>query len=86
VSPRALKHIQELEEITTSEGNTMLTYLCYVIQREDANRFQTSILDPIYKEAVEKASNNGVNIIALQIKWNNNGEAYLMTDSLPISL
>jgi DNA-binding sugar fermentation-stimulating protein len=86
VSPRALKHIQELEEITTSEGNTTLTYLCYVIQREDANRFQTSILDPIYKEAVEKASNNGVNIIALQIKWNRNGEAYLITDRLPINL
>ena len=86
VSPRALKHIQELEEITLSQENKIVTYLCYVIQREDANRFQTSVLDPIYKEAVKKAYGNGVNIIALQIKWTRNGEAYLMTDNLPINL
>ena len=86
VSPRALKHIQELEELTINEEINITTYLCYVIQREDANRFQTSILDPIYKEAVKKASINGVNIMALQIRWNREGEAYLVTDSLPIHL
>lgn len=86
VSPRALKHIQELEEITLAEDNNISTYLCYVIQREDANRFQTSVLDPIYKEAVKKASDNGVNIVALQIRWTRNGDAYLTTDCLPIAL
>lgn len=86
VSPRALKHIQELEEITLAKDNEIATYLCYVIQREDANRFQTSILDPIYKAAVHKANQNGVNIIALQIKWTRNGNAYLTSDCLPISL
>jgi len=30
------------------------------------------------KEAVKKANDNGVNNIALQIKWNKNGEAYLI--------
>jgi DNA-binding sugar fermentation-stimulating protein len=84
ISPRAFKHIQELEKI--SINTNIKTYLCYVIQRADANRFQTSILDPIYKNAVKKANCNGVNIIALQIKWNSIGEAILVTDNLPISL
>lgn len=68
------------------ESYWLLFYKIKKLKREDANRFQTSVLDPIYKEAVKKASNNGVNIIALQIKWNRNGEAYLMNDNLPIHL
>ncbi len=84
VSPRALKHIEELEELTLTQG--IETYLCYVIEREDANRFQTSILDPIYKEAVKKASDNGVNIITLQVRWNDKGEAEFLTDELELSL
>ena len=80
VSPRALKHIQELEEITKTTN--IKTYLCYVVQREDANRFQTSILDPIYKEAVKKASESGVNIITLQMKWDAQGNCDLISNNL----
>lgn len=85
VSPRALKHIEELEEIRNTH-NDIETHLCYVVQREDCNRFQTSVLDPIYKNAVKKANENNVNVIALQIRWTRNGEAHLLTDNLPISL
>ena len=84
VSPRALKHIEELEKIALE--TKIKTYLCYVVQREDANRFQTSILDPTYKQAVKKASDNGVTIIVLQIKWTKEGEAILITDNLTSSL
>lgn len=84
VSPRALKHIQELEEIATKSETRAL--LCFVIQREDASSFQPSNIDPIYKEAVIKAHNNGVEIITLQVKWDNQGVCYYVTNDLPINL
>ena len=80
VSPRALKHIEELEKIAME--TKIKTYLCYVVQREDANRFQTSILDPTYKLAVKKASLNGVTILTLQVKWGPDGKAIFITDNL----
>jgi DNA-binding sugar fermentation-stimulating protein len=84
VSPRALKHIQELEEITLTTN--ISCNLIYVVQRTDIIYFQTSNIDLIYKKAVQKAWLNGVQIKVLQIKWNEEGEAYLHSNSLPIHL
>ena len=84
VSPRALKHIQELEEIALQ--GKMRAILCFIIQRKDVSLFQTSNLDPIYKEAVYKAHQNGVEINTLQVQWTRNGECYFIRNDLPISL
>lgn len=84
VSPRALKHIQELEKIVL-ETNIICT-LVYIVQRTDVKSLQTSNIDLIYKKAVQKAWLNGVNIKVIQIQWNELGEAYFFSNNLPINL
>lgn len=80
VSPRALKHINELKQLCLQ--GEVETFMCYVIQRDDACTFQTSVLDPTYREAVKQAADAGVHIITLQVKWNENGEAHFVTDNM----
>lgn len=84
VSPRALKHITELEEIVLTTNYRAI--LCFVIQRTDIKQFQPSNIDLIYKEAVQKAYINGVEIKVLQVEWNKYGEAYYVEKELPIVL
>lgn len=84
VSPRALKHIQELEELAKTK--TIRAIICFVVQRTDVSHFQTSNIDLIYKEAVYKAWKNGVEIKTVQVEWNKNGECYFVRNNLPISL
>lgn len=85
VSPRALKHIRELE-IIKKNSPTIRCILCYVIQRSDVNRFTTSVIDPEYKAAVKKAHESGVEIIAMVVKWTRDGKAQFVRDDLPIIL
>ena len=84
VSPRALKHIQELEELAKNEN--IRAILCFVIQRNDVTHFQTSNVDLIYKQAVLKASQNGVEITVLQVEWNKEGSCKFVSNDLPIIL
>lgn len=84
VSPRALKHIQELEEIAIT--GKVRAILCFIVQRNDVKQFQTSNIDLIYKEAVYKASQNGVEIITVQVEWTNQGKCYFVRNDLPIFL
>ena len=83
VSPRALKHIQELTLIR-KETNTRCI-MCYVIQRSDVSSFQPSIVDPEYREAFKRAMESGVEIITMVIQWTIFGEAFFVTDHLPIN-
>jgi len=82
VSPRALKHIQELTLIKKESKTRCI--MCYVIQRTDINRFTISILDSQYREAVKKAIEVGVEIIPIVIEWTKNGESYFIRDDLPL--
>jgi len=66
--------------------NKVRTIMCYVIQREDASSFQPSNVDPIYKEAFNRALFNGVEIITLQIGWSIDGCAKFIRDDLPINM
>jgi DNA-binding sugar fermentation-stimulating protein len=59
--------------------------MCYVIQRTDIDRFQPSILDPEYREAVRVAVATGVEIITLVVRWTKEGEAYFIRDDLPMT-
>lgn len=89
VSPRALKHIRELTLIKTDlieSSNNIRCIMCYVIQRNDVNRFQPSIIDPEYRAAFIDAVNAGVEIITMVVSWNRNGEAIFIRDNLPISI
>lgn len=84
VSPRALKHIQELQEIV--ETTNMRGILCFMVQRADASSFQPSNIDPLYKLAVKTAWKNGVEIKTVQVKWDENGTCTFVRNDLPIHL
>ena len=84
VSPRALKHIQELEEI--AKKGTVRAILCFVIQRNDVKHFQTSNVDLIYKKAVFDAHQNGVEIKTIQVEWTKQGTCHFVKNNLPIYL
>jgi len=84
VSPRALKHIEELEQIVLTTNYRAI--LCFVIQRTDVKQFQPSNIDKIYKRAVQKAYINGVEIKVIQVEWNKLGEATYIETPLPIVL
>ena len=83
VSPRALKHIKELTLIKKESKTRCI--MCYVIQRTDVDRFQPSIIDQEYRQAVKDAIENGVEIITLVVKWTREGQAYFIRDDLPIT-
>jgi len=84
VSPRALKHMNDLIEIKKTTNKRCI--MCYVIQRTDVDRFQPSILDEEYIKAFIKAVKHGVEIITLVVKWNKNGEAYFVKDNLLLGI
>ena len=84
VSERALKHINELADITLSE--IIRPIICFVIQRTDSGSFQASNIDPTYKAAFNDALKKGVEVIILMVQWNTLGEANFVTCDLPVNL
>lgn len=84
VSPRALKHINELALIKRMSKTRCI--MCYVIQRTDADRFQPSVIDPEYREAFKEAVKSGVEIITMVVQWTRDGEAYFIKDDLFINM
>lgn len=83
VSERALKHINELAEITQSKITRPI--ICFVVQRTDVSSFQASLLDPIYKAAFNDAITKGVEVIVLVVSWNTCGEASFVSCALPVN-
>jgi DNA-binding sugar fermentation-stimulating protein len=59
--------------------------MCYVIQRTDVDRFQISVIDPEYREAVKEAIESGVEIITMVVRWTREGDAYFVRDDLPMT-
>jgi DNA-binding sugar fermentation-stimulating protein len=57
--------------------------LCFVIQRSDVDRFQASIVDPEYAEALKNAMSVGVEVIRMVVNWSRDGEATFVRDDLP---
>ena len=84
ISPRALKHIKELEML--AKTTNIRAILCFIIQRSDTNVFQTSHIDPIYREAVYKAWKNGVEIKTIQVEWKKEGNCTFLRNDMPILL
>lgn len=85
ISPRALKHIEELAYIKKISEKTRCI-MCYVIQRTDVNRFTASKIDKQYKDAFHKAIESGVEIITMVVKWSSTGKAEFVRDDLPIQM
>ena len=70
-----MKHVQELQHM--KENNESLRcILLFVIQRNDCISFQASNLDIQYKNAIETAYLKGVEIIPIQVHWNENGQCF----------
>jgi DNA-binding sugar fermentation-stimulating protein len=82
VSPRALKHLRELM-IIKKETNTRCI-MCYVIQRNDVNRFTASIIDEEYRNTLKKSIEENIEIITLVVEWSRSGIATFVCDDLPI--
>lgn len=85
VSPRALKHVEDLKTMRIiSEGETRCI-LCFMVQRTDAKVFQPSNIDLTYKHAVIDAANHGVEVYAVQIQWTKEGSC-VFHRLLPVNL
>ena len=84
VSPRALKHIQELEQLKIEKKDKIRCMLCFVIQRNDSDYFRPSNDDIIYKEALRKAYDNGVEIFPVSFEWDHDGNCYYIEKVIPI--
>ena len=74
VSPRALKHLNDLIEIAQKSESDAI--MCYVIQRGDAHTFIPSDSDPIYKDKFYAAKAAGVKMMNLFVEWKNTGECF----------
>ena len=67
ISPRAIKHIEELVE---ASQNGYKCYLVFIIQRTDCNYFSPSKLDKTYYKKLQHAyKNNFLDILPIQIEW-----------------
>ena len=74
VSPRALKHLGDLIEI--SKDSDAKAIMCYVIQRGDANSFIPSETDHIYKSKFYEAKDAGVEMRNLYVEWKKDGSCF----------
>ncbi len=83
VSPRALKHVNELRILKTHKN--IRSILCFVIQRDDVTSFQPSVIDPIYSDALHLAKNSGVEVYAIVCNWNIDGTCNIINDNLNIN-
>jgi DNA-binding sugar fermentation-stimulating protein len=86
ISARAIKHLENLTYLKNLHKENMRCLICFVIQRNDVERFQPSIIDPNYVNALKNAHENGVEIIALKIRWDREGNSYFVSDKLPINI
>jgi len=81
ISPRALKHVEHLTRLAKEENTKC--FLLFVVQRQDCKSFQATKNDPIYRAAVHKASQEGVNVVAHSVVWKQGIAEW--SDSLPIN-
>lgn len=69
VSPRALKHIKNLEAYTLTKSYK--TFMIYISMRDDVEAIKISELDVEYRKAVFEAKKHGVNLLGYSIRWEN---------------
>jgi DNA-binding sugar fermentation-stimulating protein len=84
MSPRAIKHLEELVEIKKENPNYRVI-MCYVIPRIDITTFSPSIQDTFYYDAFKNAIENGVEVKTLTINWIDNN-AFLYNNQCILQL
>tara|TARA_Y100001980_G_C14555990_1_gene345963 strand:+ start:4080 stop:4844 length:765 start_codon:yes stop_codon:yes gene_type:complete len=84
ISPRALKHINELKAIKQKTPDIRCV-LCFIIPRNDITQFKINQDDEIYSKAVQDAWMVGVEIIGVCVKWSKN-KAKFVRDDIPVLL
>ena len=82
LSPRALKHALGLTECVRS--GSAVCYLLYLVMRPDVRAMTVTRLDPTYRKAVVDARTAGVNVQALQIRWD--GAKASLIKELPVEI
>jgi DNA-binding sugar fermentation-stimulating protein len=78
ISPRALKHIEHLNGLSAEARCVML----YLTMRTDVDRLTISKRDMVYREAVKRAAQAGVQVEAWTIKWQ--GRHAYLGESIPV--
>jgi len=81
ISPRALKHVEHLTRLAAEEG--VRCVLLFIVQREDCRVFQVTKNDPKYREAVYRAVEVGVSVVAHMVRWE--GVTARLGNTLPIN-
>lgn len=76
VSPRALKHIQELQAIAEQRDPKRRAMLLFVTQRTDVRALCITKTDEQYRAACQEAMAKGVTLKAFAVRWAGN-QAYL---------
>lgn len=88
ISPRALKHINELKSLKQANPD-MRCILCFVIPRDDITQFKVNEDDEIYRKAVQEAWMSGVEIMGVCVKWSKGkgkAKAKMIRDDIPVIL
>tara|TARA_B100001094_G_scaffold185963_1_gene180150 strand:- start:1193 stop:2035 length:843 start_codon:yes stop_codon:yes gene_type:complete len=73
ISERAIKHLNELSDSIKDDYDASIYF---IVQRNDCDYFKPSRKDKFYYEAILKAQENGVNIKAISVVWNEDGSCY----------
>ena len=77
--------IKRIHELTTIRKESVIRcFLGYVIERTDVERFEFSMYNKEYRQAVQEAIENGVDIVPLMVNWTKDGVAFFVTDELPM--
>ena len=89
VSERAIKHIRNLVQIantnekkskgihTNESKKSIKPIILFVVNRSDCEFMRACHeIDPTFAKELKKASDSGVQIVAVRIKWNENGQAF----------
>ncbi len=76
VSPRALKHVQELQAIAVAGDPKRRAAMLFISQRSDVRALCLTKTDAQYRAACEEAAVKGVMFKAYSVRWEGN-RAYL---------
>lgn len=77
--------IKRIHELTTIRKESVIRcFLGYVIERTDVERFEFSMYNKEYRQAVKEAIESGVDIVPLMVNWTKEGVAFFVTDEVPM--
>jgi DNA-binding sugar fermentation-stimulating protein len=70
ISERAIKHLKTLRDC---KKNNIDASLYFMIQRSDCDYFKPSDVDQFYQKELKEAIEDGVNVKAISVNWNDDG-------------